>query len=152
MEQPKQKNTKQRIATILSRQALKRLTKRYCFAVSLSRDASQEILRGLPGVFSMTLQTKDAKLRLIKEADTFRIMKASERSDNLLTIQFEDATILGEIISGECTMQKALSERRMTFAGKTKYLAVFLRAGAQGDKEAISSEDYPDLYEPARKD
>ena len=108
MEKTEKKTARQYIVKILAKQALKRFVKRYCIGLKLSRDAAQEILHGLPGVFSMTLQAGNASLRLIKEADTFRIMRKPEKSANLLTLQFEDLVVLDEIVSAKCTIQKAL--------------------------------------------
>ena len=146
MNTQNEKGFKAKIVKCIARHALKRLVSHYLRGVQMSREAAQELLHGLPGVFSMTLSAGEASLRLIKEADTFRIMENAERCENLLTINFEDLTVLGEIVSRECTMQKALSERRLTFTGKTHYLTVFLRAGAAGDKAALPNEEYVELY------
>ena len=116
MNTQNEKAFKAKIVKCIARHALKRLVSHYLRGVQMSREAAQELLHGLPGVFSMTLSAGEASPRLIKEADTFRIMENSERCENLLTINFEDLTVLGEIVSRECTMQKALSERSICLA------------------------------------
>ena len=126
--------------------SLNRLAKALCLCTEACDEAGDAILYGLPGVFSMELQSPDASARLIKEARALRQMKNSEKSDILLTIRFEDLAVVGDINARECTIQKALSEGRATFAGKTKHLAAVLRAGAAGDKERLPSEEYFELY------
>lgn len=146
MNAQNEKRLKAKIVKFIARHALKRLVSHYLRGVQMSREAALELLHGLPGVFSMTLSAGDSSLRLIKEADTFRIMENAERCENLLTINFEDLTVLGEIVSRESTMQKAFSERRLTFTGKTRYFTVFMRAGAAGDKATLPKEEYVELY------
>jgi len=132
--------------SLLTRFALFRLASALCHGTVVDKEAGREVLYGLPGVFSMTITAGGQKVRLLKEADTFRRMKSSEISDNLLTICFNDVTALGDVVSHECTMHKALAEGRLSFTGKTSYLAVLLRASAAGDKTLLTPEEYEELY------
>lgn len=132
--------------------SLRRLAGALCRAGGSAEAAADEILYGLPGVFAMSIEAPGAVLRLIKEAGTFRIMKKAEKSELLLRIRFEDLSVLGDVVGRECTMQRALSEGRLTFAGKTKYLAAVMRASAAGDKALLPNEDYYQLYGKKREE
>ena len=135
-----------KLRELLSRFALKRLAKSLCRATEASDEAGDEILYGLPGVFTVELQAPGARVRLIKEARTLRIMDHSEKSSITMTIRFEDNAVVDDVDARECTMQKALAEGRMTFAGKTSYLAALLRANAAGDKFMLPNDEYRELY------
>lgn len=111
-----------------------------------SKIAAKEILYGLPGVFAMSLSAEGKEIRLIKEADEFRIMENSESSDILLKIRFHDLTVLRDIASQETTLQKAFAERRISFSGQTKYFTAIARVSAEGDKYDCSETEYFDLY------
>jgi len=141
-----------KITDALAAFSLKRLARAFCVATAASQEAGDEILYGLPGVFSMEIRAAGASVRLIKEASRLRIMKKSEKSETLLRIQLEDLAVLGDIIGRECTLQKALAEGRMTFTGKTNHLAALLRAGAEGDKAVLPNEEYYELYGKKKED
>jgi len=132
--------------------SLKRLARALCLGTVASEEASDEILYGLPGIFSMEISAAGARVRLIKEANTLRIMRSSEKSEPLLRLHLEDLAVLGDIVGRECTLQKALAEGRMTFAGKTTHLATIMRASAAGDKTVLPNEEYCELYGKKKED
>ena len=111
-----------------------------------SREAAKDILRTLPGVFSMTLTAGTHSIRLIKEADQFRIMKKSEKSDIILDIEFRDLCALLEAAAKQVTMQKLLAENRLTFRGRTQYFAALMRVYSDGDRVLCSESQYLELY------
>ena len=132
--------------------ALRRLAGALCNSTIASDEAGDEILYGLPGVFSMELIASDARVRLIKEARALRVMKKAEKSAVLLRIKLEDLAVVSDITARECTLQKAFSEGRLTFSGKTKYLATVMRASAAGDKLLLTSDEYYELYGKKKED
>ena len=141
-----QKKETRLFTKIFARHALRRCA---CFLVRATERceaAAKEVLYDLPGVFAMSLVAAGEEVRLIKEADCFRIMKKAERSDVLLSIRFEDLAILGDLTARECTMQKALAERRLTCFGKIGYLATVMRVSAEGDKALLGEGAYEELY------
>ena len=131
---------------------LRRIAGALCRATLASDAAGDEILYGLPGVFSMEIRAERSSIRLIKEARSLRVMKKSEKSDILLTIKLEDLAVAGDITGRECSMQKALAEGRLTFAGKTKHFAAIIRASAAGDKTILPNEEYYELYGKNKED
>lgn len=141
-----------KIRSIVVKYALNRLAHDLCLGVSTSKEAGDEILYGLPGIFTMEISAADESVRIIKEANTLRTMKTSEASDVLLRIKLEDIALLGDIVGRECTLQKAFAEGRMTFIGETKHLATILRAGAAGDKAILPNEEYFELYGKKKED
>jgi len=115
-------------------------------ATKKSETAKKEILYRLPGVFSMRLRAGKEEVRLIKEADELRIMKKTEKSVILLSINFEDNAELGDVMFHETTMPRALSEGRVHFDGAPKYMGVILRVDHEGDKCVLSNDKYAELY------
>ena len=141
-----------KIRAVVVTYALKRLANDLCLGVTASPEAGEEILYRLPGVFAMEISAAGESVRLIKEANTLRTMKKSETSDILLHIRLEDIAVLGDIVSRECTLQKAFAEGRLTFTGETKHFATVLRAGAAGDKAILPNEEYFELYGKKKED
>lgn len=141
-----------RIKRLFAAIGLRRLAGTLCLATTSSEEAGDEVLYHLPGIFTLEIEAPEANVRLIKEAHTLRILKKSEKSVTTLRIRLEDLAILGDIVAKECTLQKALAEGRMTFSGKTKYLAALLRAGAAGDKRNLTSGEYAELYGKRKED
>lgn len=141
-----------KITALFAGIALRRLVGALCRAGEASERAGDEILYGLPGVFTVEFEAPNAKVRLIKEGNLLRTMKKTERSDVSLRIRLEDLAVLGDIVSEECTLQRALAEGRMTYAGKTAHLAALIRAGAEGDRVILPKEEYEELYGKKRED
>ncbi|MBP5610573.1 MAG: hypothetical protein J6X72_04465 [Clostridia bacterium] len=141
-----------KISALFAGIALRRLAGALCHAGEASQRAGDEILYGLPGVFTVELEAPNAKVRLIKEANVFRVLKKAETSDVSLRIRLEDLAVLGDIVAGECTLQRALAEGRLTYAGKTAHLAALIRAGAEGDRALLPNEEYRELYGKKRED
>ena len=131
---------------MLSHAALRKLAKALVRASEKSECAGDEILYGLPGVFSMDLTYQDQSVRLIKEANAFRIMKPSEKSEVSLSAIVTDEAALADLKFKRATWQKVYSEGRVVFAGKIKYAALFMRVMAEGDKASLPAKKYQELY------
>lgn len=141
-------NTKQNdgcFKRLLSKIALKKLASNLVLASQKSKEAAKDVLYTLPGVFSMTLVYGTYQIRLIKEADEFRIMDSSEVSENLLTLEPIDAGILADLYTHRTTLQHALAENRVRLVGKTKYAATIVRVSAQADKLVCSKKQLQKL-------
>jgi len=141
-----------RITALFAGIALRRLVGALCRAGEASERAGDEILYGLPGIFTIEFEAPNAKIRLIKEANVFRVLKKAEKSDVSLRIRLEDLAVLGDIVARECTLQRALAEGRLTYAGKTKHLAAVIRASAEGDRQLLPKEEYNELYGKEREE
>ena len=126
--------------------ALKKLAKLFVRATKESKSAGTELLYKLPGVFSISIRYGDRKVRLIKEADEFRILGAKERARETLAMILTDPVILGELCAHEATWQKALAENRLVFKGKSAHLASIMRIAEESDKVACSQGEYESLY------
>ena len=126
--------------------ALRRMAKLFVRATQRSDAAKKAVLYGLPGVFSASITFEGNSMRLIKEADEFRIMKKSEKSEILLYIDFRDTESIAEVAARETNLNRVFAAGRMTFRGKTRYLAAMMRAFVEGDKATLSEEDYAELY------
>lgn len=100
-------------------------------ATKKSKKAAKDLLYGVPGVFSLRLAAGRQSVRLIKEADEFRIMKKSEKCAKMLTISFADRAVLGEISSGEISLHRAFAEQRISVSGLTAEFAVMARIHAE---------------------
>ena len=131
---------------MLSRRALSRLAKALVCASKGSVAAGDGILYGLPGVFSLRLDYRGEHVRLIKEANEFRMMEKSEKSEVLLSIEVMDAAALADLYFHNATWQKVYAEGRMTFAGKTKYATLVMRIMAEGDKACLAPKKIRELY------
>ncbi|MBP5405347.1 MAG: hypothetical protein J6Y74_05340 [Clostridia bacterium] len=116
------------------------------FATQHSDAAKAEVLYGLPGVFSMSLQAGGKSLRLIKEGDSFRILKSSEISDVLLSIRLEDRGAEEDIIEGRASLAKLFSEGRVTYRGSGKSFNCVMRIDCVSDKLRLSERKRKDLY------
>ena len=141
-----------KISALFAGIALRRLVGALCRAGEASERAGDEILYGLPGIFTVEFEAPNAKVRLIKEGNLLRTMKRTEISDVTIKIRLEDLAVLGDIVARECTMQRALAEGRLTYAGKTAHLAALIRAGAEGDRALLPNEEYRELYGKNRED
>lgn len=128
------------------RNALQKISKALVLASEQSSAVGDDILYGLPGVFSFCISYKGECVRLIKEANSFRIMKPSEKSEVLLSIEPLDDAALGDLCLGGATWHKLYAEGRVSFAGKIKYATVFMRVAAEGDRFRMSEKNYQDLY------
>ena len=117
------------------KRALLKVGKTLCVA-SACDAAGDRILYGLPGVFSFAIRFGDASVRLIKEANMFRIMEKSEISDILLCIDIGDAAALSDLKRGKATLQELLAEGRMEFVGKTKYATLVIGVAAEGARSS----------------
>ena len=126
--------------------ALKRVAKALVVASESSVAAGDDILYRLPGVFSLMISYEGSSVRLIKEANAFRIMGPSEKSEVLLAVTIADSAALGDLMFRSATWQKVYAEGRATFAGKVKYATLLLRVAAEGDKATLSPEKYQALY------
>ena len=126
--------------------ALSRVAKALVRASKESVVAGDDILYHLPGVFSFSIQYGDSKLRLIKEANQFRIMENAEKSDILLSATIEDAAALGDLAARKATWHKVYAEGRVAFIGKMKYASLVMRVAAEGDKYELTEEARRDLY------
>ena len=147
-----QKIKKGLIKSILLHFRLKKVAKALVRGASKSKAASAEILYSLPGVFSMSIVYGLQKVRLIKEADELRIMDTSEKAKNLLTLELRDERILSELSSHEVTWQKAISEHRISFVGKTRFLTCLMRVAAEADRVVCSESKYDALYGKKEKE
>ena len=134
------------IQRLMIRLALSRVAKALVRASKESLVAGDDILYRLPGVFSFSIGYKGSEVRLIKEADEFRILNNAEKSEVLLSATFEDAAALGDIAARVATWHKVYAEGRITFAGKMRYASLLLRVAAEGDKVDLTEEEYQDLY------
>jgi len=134
------------IKRFLRRAALSRVAKSLVNASIVGEGAGDDILYRLPGVFTMSISYHGQTFRLIKEANEFRIMKPSEKSDVLLEITLTDGVALAELYLHISTWQKIYAEGRMTFAGKTKYLTLVMRVAAARDKGCLPPNKYEQLY------
>lgn len=128
------------------------LTKRALVSVGKSlvkasacEKAGDRILYHLPGVFSFSIRFGEACVRLIKEANAFRIMENSEKSDVLLCLDIKDRAALSDLSSKRATLQSLLAEGRLGFVGKTKYAALIIGVAAEGDK-TLPTKTYQELY------
>ena len=111
-----------------------------------SENAGDDVLYRLPGVFSLSLVYRGEVVRLIKEANAFRIMKPSEKSEVSLSAIVTDEAALADLKFKRATWQKVYSEGRVVFAGKIKYAALFMRVMAEGDKASLPAKKYQELY------
>ena len=134
------------LRALLRRLALKRIAKALVLASEKSAVVGDDILYRLPGVFALSVTYQETSVRLIKEANAFRIMKDAEKSVILLSVTITDQAALEELSEKRATWQKVYAEGRITFAGKEKYAALFLRAAAEGDKAILSEKQYRELY------
>ena len=134
------------MSRFLSRIALTRIAKAIVFASEKGAGAGDAILYQLPGVFSMRITYRGESVRLIKEANTFRIMEKSEKSEESLSIIFADRAALADLACRHSTLQKVYSEGRVTFGGKIKYATLIMRVTSYGDKVRLSDKKYRELY------
>ena len=126
---------------------LLRFAKRLVKYTEKSENAKLELLYSLPGIFAMELRFLGAKVRIIKEGATFRIMDRSEKSRNLLTVTINDGSVLKKLTSGNLTACRAAAEGRLTFKGSTAFFCVFMRVCRFGDKELLSESRYAEAYD-----
>ena len=115
-------------------------------ATKTNKEAAHALLYELPGVFCVVLRIGRISVRLLKEADQFRIMKKQERSEVSLTIHFEDRAALGEVCFGKVPLQKSFAEGRVRVTGYFSYFAVVARVNAEADRLALSEKAYADQY------
>ena len=108
--------------------------------------AGDEILYGLPGVFSMQLVYQDQSVRLIKEANALRVMEKSEKSDVLLCVRVTDKAALADLYFHNATWQKVYAEGRLVFAGKVKYASLLMRIIAACEKDCLPPQKIHELY------
>ena len=128
------------------RSALSKIAKSLVRASVESDTAGESVLYGFPGVFCLRISFRDVAVRLIKEANNFRIMESSEKSEVLLSIDILDDAALFDLSSASATWQKVYAEGRVRFAGKMKYAATFLRVAAAGDRVCLDPKKREDLY------
>lgn len=126
--------------------ALSRIAKALVRAAKESSVAGDDILYRLPGVFSFSIGYKGCIVRIIKEANEFRIMENAEKSVILLSATFEDAAALADLAARDATWHKVYAEGRITFAGKMKYASLLMRVAAEGDKFELNEDKYRYLY------
>jgi len=131
---------------MLSHKALRRLAKALVRASEKSVGAGDEILYGLPGVFSMQLVYQDQSVRLIKEANALRVMEKSEKSDVLLCVRVTDKAALADLYFHNATWQKVYAEGRLVFAGKVKYASLLMRIIAACEKDCLPPQKIHELY------
>ena len=131
---------------LFQKAALKRLAKELVRSSEESSLAGDEILYRLPGVFSFVLEYQGESVRLIKEANSFRIMENSEKSAVLLSATVMDGAALCDIYRHRATWQKVYAEGRIAFGGKAKYAMVVIRVAAEGDKARLHPQKYQELY------
>ncbi len=129
------------------RKALHRAANLFLIATKNTPEARRAILHELPGVYSMELFCEGESIRLIKEADEFRIMENSEKSELLTRICFLDKGVLMDFENGEISLGKAIAEGRLSFVGSVKYVAVLARVLHTKDKNTLREDVYSDLYE-----
>ncbi|HCJ01722.1 MAG TPA: hypothetical protein DHV31_02400 [Clostridiales bacterium] len=103
-------------------------------ATKQSKAAGDALLCELPGVFCAELCFGKASVRLIKEADRFRIQKKSEKSANILKIIFKDRAAMAEVCLNKVPLQKTFCEGRIAEIGPFNRFAVFARINAEADK------------------
>ncbi len=131
---------------LFARSALMKIAKTLARASENSENAGDDVLYRLPGVFSLSLVYRGEVVRLIKEANAFRIMKPSEKSEVSLSAIVTDEAALADLKFKRATWQKVYSEGRVVFAGKIKYAALFMRVMAEGDKASLPAKKYQELY------
>lgn len=131
---------------LFARSALMKIAKTLARASENSENAGDDVLYRLPGVFSLSLVYRDEVVRLIKEANAFRIMKPSEKSEVSLSAIVTDEAALADLKFKRATWQKLYAEGRVVFAGKIKYAALFMRVMAEGDKASLPAKKYQELY------
>ena len=131
---------------LFARSALMKIAKTLARASENSENAGDDVLYRLPGVFSLSLVYRGEVVRLIKEANAFRIMKPSEKSEVSLSAIVTDEAALADLKFKRATWQKVYSEGRVVFAGKIKYAALFMRVMAEGDKASLPAKKCQELY------
>ncbi len=129
-----------------ARSALKKIAGYLARASKTSEKVGDDVLYHLPGVFSLGVSYGGESVRLIKEANSFRIMKSSEKSDVSLIATVVDAAAIRDICTHKASWQKLYAEGRVTFAGKIKYATLFMRVMAEGDKAFLPAKKYQELY------
>ena len=134
MKKTTKTNKKPFFKSALTALVLGRIANALVVATKKSQSAGDELLYRLPGVFSMTISYGGRRVRLIKEANTFRIMEKSEKSDILLAVEFADGAALCDVFQAKATWAKILSEGRLRLSGNVNYAAVFLRVAAESDR------------------
>jgi len=134
------------MARIYIRRALKKIANELVNAAERGVGAGDEVLYRLPGVFSMSISYHDLGIRLIKEANAFRIMEKSEKSEESLSIKILDLAALTDLREHKATWQKLYAEGRLVFAGKVEYAAAIIRVIAAGDKVCLRGKKYRNLY------
>ena len=131
---------------MLSHAALRKLAKALVRASEKSESAGDEILYGLPGVFSMDLAYQDQSVRLIKEANALRVMEKSEKSEVFLSVRVTDKAALSDLYFHNATWQKVYAEGRLIFAGKVKYASLLMRIIAACEKDCLPPQKIHELY------
>lgn len=120
--------------------------KRVVRATEKCEKAKLDLLYSLPGVFSLELACGGASIRLIKEADTFRIMEKSERSVILLRVIFSDRGSERALLYKKASLCRLLAEGRILYFGKSKYMSVLTRVSEEGDRAFLSENKRNELY------
>ena len=122
------------------------IARRLVRATEKSAEAQKDVMYSLPGIFAFELSADKKCVRLIKEGNTFRIMKKTEKSEVLASVVFEDAGVLSRIRSEDVTAAKALSEGRISYRGISKYASAILRVFYAADKLFLSDAKWCALY------
>lgn len=125
------KPKRSRLTDLLVRYWLRKIAGELVRATKKSKKAAKELLYGVPGVFAVRLAMGRYSVRLIKEADEFRIMKKTEKCAYFLTIKFKDRAALGEVGMRRGPLQRAFSEERVLVLGATSDFAVVTRVSAE---------------------
>jgi len=114
--------------------ALRRVAKNLVRTTRTCTAAAKEVLYGLPGIFCMALCVRNHTVRLIKEADLFRIADEEEKATPLLTITFKDVAILKAVADRRTPISASVAEGRVSFRGQTRFFATLMRVSGEGDK------------------
>lgn len=111
-----------------------------------SEGSKLALLFSYPGIFQMELRYLSACVRLVKEGDVFRAIERHEKPNALLCVEIRDAKTLRALIQGDTTINRALSEKRVSFRGAAPFFSVFTRICNEGDRTLLSQSKYKRLY------
>ena len=122
------------------RYRLRGWAKRLIAATKKSGEMRAEVMHDLPGIFALELSYGQYALRLMKEGDSFRILKKSEKSDEIVRLIAEDLPTLTALAVGSENELGALAQGRLSYLGSNRFVNVILCLGATGSAKTVVSE------------
>jgi len=103
--------------------------KKLILATRRNEEMRAEVMHSLPGIFALELAFGKYTVRMMKEGDSFRILKTSEKSDDIVCLTAEDLPTLKALAVGSETELAALAQGRLSYAGLNRYVNVIMRLG-----------------------